>query len=258
MCLILFAWQAHSRYPLVLAANRDEFHARPTEPARFWDEAPGLLAGRDRQAGGTWLGVTRSGRFAAITNYREPRAPERPLDFSRGHLVREYLLDEAAPGTHAARLRNCGEAYRGYSLLLGTPDELVCVSNRAEAPVEVPPGSHALSNHLLDTDWPKAHYGRLALEQLLAGETIDPETLLELLADRSPVSGEEPPGFDPGLAPELVTRMVFIRAPEYGTRCSTVLLIDRDGGVTFVERQFNAEGASTGTERFEFSVTPAP
>jgi uncharacterized protein with NRDE domain len=256
MCLILFAWRTHPRHALVLAANRDEFHARPSAAAHFWNDEPGLLAGRDLQAGGTWLGVTRGGRFAAVTNYREPQAPERALEFSRGHLVRDYLRDgTAAPGAHAARLLDCGDAYRGYSLLLGGPQELVYVSNRVDAPVAVPPGSHALSNHLLDTDWPKAQYGRSALDDLLATDRIDPEALLELLAERSLVSGAEPPGFDLKLAPELITRMLFIRSPEYGTRSSTVLLIDRDGGVTFVERQFNAEGAPTGTERFEFKIS---
>jgi uncharacterized protein with NRDE domain len=255
MCLILFAWRTHPRHTLVLAANRDEFHARPTGAARFWEDEPGLLAGRDLQAGGTWLGVTRGGRFAAITNYREPQAPERPLEFSRGHLVRDYLRDDSAPATHAARLLDCGDAYRGYSLLLGGPLALVYVSNRLEVPVAVPPGSHALSNDLLDTDWPKAQYGRSALEDLLEADRIDPEALLELLAERSLVSGEEPPGFDLKLAPELITRMLFIRSPEYGTRSSTVLLIDRDGGVVFVERQFNAEGAATGTVRFEFKIS---
>lgn len=254
MCLILFAWPAHPRHTLVLAANRDEFHARPTEAARFWVDEPGLLAGRDLQAGGTWLGVTRGGRFAAITNYREPQIPERPLEFSRGHLVRDYLRDESAPAAHAARLLEYGDAYRGYSLLLGDPEELVYVSNRLDAPVAVAPGCHALSNHLLDTDWPKAQFGRSALQQLLETDAVDPEALLGLLADSSPVSGKEPPDFDLKLAPELITRLLFIRSPEYGTRSSTVLLIDRDGGVVFVERQFNAEGAAMGTERFEFEI----
>jgi uncharacterized protein with NRDE domain len=255
MCLILFAWQAHPRHALVLAANRDEFHARPSAAAQFWDDEPGLLAGRDLQAGGTWLGVTRGGRFAAITNYREPQAPERPLEFSRGHLVRDYLRDDAAPMVHASRLHDFGAAYRGFSLLLGDRQELVYVSNRLDAPLLVAPGCHALSNHLLDTDWPKAHHGRIRLRGRLEAARVEPAALLDLLADRSLVPGEEPEAFDLRLAPERLTRIAFIVSREYGTRSSTVLLIDRDGGVTFVERQFNAAGAASGTERFEFEIS---
>jgi len=235
MCLILFAWQAHPRYPLVVAANRDEFHERPTAAADFWKESPQLLAGRDLQAGGTWLGITRQGRFAAITNYREPLANEPVLEKSRGHLVRDFLLDKATPAEFGDGLRKCGESYRGFNVLLGDPGRLVYVSNRNERNVEVNAGSHGLSNHLLDTDWPKAHRGRARLDALLAGG--------------------EPPGFELNLAPELLTRMTFIVSPQYGTRSSTVLLMDRDGGVTFVERQFDAAGMTSGTRSHEFRIT---
>jgi len=255
MCLILFAWQAHPRYPLVVAANRDEFHERPTAAADFWKESPQLLAGRDLQAGGTWLGITRQGRFAAITNYREPLANEPVLEKSRGHLVRDFLLDKATPAEFGDGLRKCGESYRGFNVLLGDPGRLVYVSNRNERNVEVNAGSHGLSNHLLDTDWPKAHRGRARLDALLESDHLDPEALLELLADRHVIPGGEPPGFELNLAPELLTRMTFIVSPQYGTRSSTVLLMDRDGGVTFVERQFDAAGMTSGTRSHEFRIT---
>lgn len=255
MCLVLFAWQAHPRFALVLAANRDEFHARPTAPAAFWDDMPAILAGRDLQAGGTWLGITRTGRFAAITNYREPQAPELPLEFSRGHLTRDFLKGAESPADFAVRVMACGEAYRGYSLLVGAGDELLCISNRIEQAQAVAPGLHALSNHLLDTDWPKAHHGRERLGAVLAQDRIDSEVLLQLMADRALVPGEEPEAFDLRLAPERLTRMAFIVSPEYGTRSTTVLLIGRDGVAEFVERQYDAAGAPAGTVRYAFPVS---
>ncbi len=254
MCLILFAWQSHPRYALVMAANRDEFHSRPTTAAEYWKESPQLLAGRDLHAGGTWLGVTHQGRFAAITNYREPPGGSPPLKRSRGHLVRDYLLDTDLPSDHAKSLLQQGKQYSGFNLLLGNLRTLTYVSNRSENTTAVTPGSHGLSNHLLDTDWPKVHAGRSRLDQLLGNEQVEPEALFELLAGREVISGDEPSGFELCLAPELITRKMFLVSPEYGTRSSTVLLLSRKGHVTFVERQFDSEGRATGTRSHEFQV----
>ena len=251
MCLILFAWQAHPRYPLIVAANREEFHQRPTAAAAFWEETPELLAGRDLQAGGTWLGVTRSGRFAAITNYREPLAPGNQLELSRGHLVRDFLLGREDPMRHARAVSDQGASYSGFNLLLGTPGELAYVSNRNEGPVTVQPGSHGLSNHLLDTDWPKVHAGREHLESLLGSEWIDPEQLLELLTDRSLTPGDIPENIEDDLVPELLTRHYFIISPVYGTRSSTVVLVNNNGETVFVERQFDPLGKEIDTRRFQ-------
>ncbi len=254
MCLILFAWQAAEHYPLVVAANRDEFHQRPTAAAGFWPAAPDLLAGRDLEAGGTWLGVTRQGKFAAITNYREPQHPEGRMRHSRGHLVRDYLTGREAAADYAAHLAARGQDYRGFNLLLGEPGALLHVSNRSDRAIEVSAGCHGLSNHLLDTDWPKVHWGRARLEALLEQDRIDPEALLELLANRNILPGDEPPGADPGLSPERITRQAFIVSPEYGTRSSTALLIDRDGEAVFVERQFDSAGAHSGTRSYQFEL----
>ena len=255
MCLILFAWQCHPRYSLVVAANREEFHARPTAAADFWEHQPDLLAGRDLQAGGTWLGATRGGRFAAITNYREPLAPQQPLQFSRGHLVRDSLVCHDSPITYAQRLLGSSQAYRGFNLLTGDQQAMAYVSNRLDHVVEVEPGSHALSNHLLDTDWPKVQHGRTRLNRLLSADSIEPEALLGLLADQQVVSGQEPVDFNPALVPEPLTRKIFVQTPDYGTRSSTVLLIDRAGRVEFIERQFAPDGRETQTRRFEFTVS---
>jgi uncharacterized protein with NRDE domain len=250
MCLILFAWQAHARYPLVVAANRDEFHARPAAAAEFWPTEPDLLAGRDLQAGGTWLGVTRSGRFAAVTNFREPLAPEVPLERSRGQLVRDYLAGGDAPATHARSVQDSGAAYRGFSLLLGTREALVHVSNRQDRAGEVSAGCHGLSNHLLDTEWPKVRAGRARLQQLLAGERVEAEGLLALLADRATAPGEMPVAAGGDAPRRHLMNHLFIVSPDYGTRSSTVLLVERDGSMEFVERRFAPDGSETGTSRF--------
>ena len=252
MCLILFAWNAHPDYELVVAANRDEFHARPTAAASFWQDEPTVLAGRDLQAGGTWMGVSRNGRFAAITNYREPAAPEIPLERSRGVLVRDFLTSRAGPGVTAENLEHDGSQYRGFNLLLGHPGELDYVSNRGRPAETVAPGIHGLSNHLLNTDWPKIHEGRERLADIVERDDIDREALFALMTDRSPVGGTLPGGEVPRLAPEDLVRHYFIGSPVYGTRSTTVLLIGRNGRVIFEERRFNPQGEYDGVSAFEF------
>jgi len=254
MCLILFAWQAHPRYELVLAANRDEFHDRPSAPAGFWDEQPGILAGRDLEAGGTWLGITRERRLAALTNHREEARPAAAGRRSRGLLVNGWLSGAGAPLPAARELLDAGAEYRGFNLLLGRPGELVYLSNRGAAPRRVAPGVHGLSNHLLDTDWPKVRAGRARLAPLLARDTVDSGALFDLLADADPVDGELPGGAAGRLAPENLARLLFIRSPRYGTRCSTVLTIEREGAVRFEERRFDAAGRPVGETRFEFTA----
>ena len=256
MCLILFAWKTHPRYPLVVAANRDEFHDRPTAAVAFWEDIPDILAGRDIQAGGTWLGVSRSGRFAAISNFREPLLKASPLEYSRGHLVRDFLCDESAPAAHAEYLQTRGPHYRGFNLLLGDPDALFYVSNRRARPASVSAGSHGLSNHLLDTDWPKVQAGRARLDSLLEDECVDPEALLALLADQAavPLTGSPAAGIQS--EQEELMKRIFIASPVYGTRSSTVLLMDRDGNLTFVERQFDDAGNPAGTREHVFRPGP--
>lgn len=251
MCLILFAWQSHPRYELVLAANRDEFHQRPAAAARFWEDHPDILAGRDLQAGGTWLGVTRSGRLAAVTNYREPVSPRPQPERSRGHLVRDYLEDVQGPLAWAQRLQPLAAAYSGFNLLAGATGELVYLSNRGGTPSPVRPGIHGLSNHLMDTDWPKVQAGRERLAELLDRREPDPGELFGLLTDRALTPGDMPESLEEHLAPERVMKHYFIVSPVYGTRCSTVLLIGRDGAITFIERQFDPNGNETATVSFQ-------
>lgn len=257
MCLILFAWKAHPRYRLVLAANRDEFHARPTAPAQWWEDDAEILAGRDLQAGGTWLGVSRSGRWAALTNYREPDAPAVTGGLSRGVLVRDFLAGDASPADHARAVDSQGVGFAGFNLLLGNGEELAWVSNRASAPLPVDEGVHGLSNHLLNTDWPKVHAGKQRLANLVgqADEETPPalaDKAFSLLTDDSPADGALPTGIEPGLSEDYLARHLFIRSPVYGTRCATVLLMDGRGQVRFEERRYDASGQEEGCTREEF------
>ena len=256
MCLILFAWKVYAKFPLILAANRDEFTERPSAPAAFWDDAPDLLAGRDLKRGGTWLGITRTGRLAAVTNYRDPASLKEDAP-SRGELVSDYLLSKEHPEAFLRRIEPRAARYNGFSLLLGDGSVLAYFSNRGEAN-HLTPGIHGMSNHLLDTPWPKVEWGKQAMEELLVtNDDPSPEALLALLASRSRPPDESLPQTGVGLERERVLSPLFIESPGYGTRCSTVLLIDREGMVTFVERVFNGGSEPRLTSRFDFRITGA-
>jgi uncharacterized protein with NRDE domain len=223
MCLILAAWRVHPDFPLVVAANRDEFHARPAARAAFWDDRPRILAGRDLEAKGTWMGVSRSGRFAAVTNYRGGR--EASAVESRGFLVSRFLDGAHAASRYIADVAAHAARYSGFNLLAEDGEELWWCSNRDSGPRRLEPGIYGLGNFLLDTpevEEPRRQFAR----------AIEPapgvETLFSVLA-----------------ASKIV-------APEYGTRCATVLLKSRDGSVRFAERAFDAAGAEGQTVRFEF------
>lgn len=257
MCLILFAWQAHARYPLLVAANRDEFHARATAPAGFWRDAPHLLAGRDLASGGTWLGVSQTGRFAAVTNYRDLDAPLPDDAPSRGALTADFLAGSLSPADWARDVEGRGATYRGFNLLVADREELWWVSNRDGGGRRLEPGVYGLSNHLLDTPWPKVVTGKArfttALEQ---GPSM--AALFELLGDATLY--EPAPGAVPTTAArERMLSAARIVSPEYGTRCSTVLSIDAGGRTRFAERSRDPAGAIRETVRFEFDqACPAP
>jgi uncharacterized protein with NRDE domain len=255
MCLLAFRYQSVPAYPLVFAGNRDEFYDRPTAPATYWDDAPHVLAGRDRKAGGTWMGITRSGHWGVVTNVRAPGAYRSDAK-SRGMLVADYLREEPAPSAYLQSVAAEADRYNGFNLLLGTPQSLYYYSTRADGPRPVEPGLHGLSNDRLDTPWPKVERATRALNRQLARGTPSPEALLELLDDRRPAPDAALP--DTGLSRERERMLspIFIDGAEYGTRASTVLLIERDGSVTFVERTFD-HGEPTETRRFSLQV-PVP
>jgi uncharacterized protein with NRDE domain len=253
MCLILLAWKMHEKFPLVLAANRDEFYERPSAPAAFWDDDPDLLAGRDLKRGGTWLGITRTGRLAAVTNYRDPASLKQDAP-SRGELAIDYLGRQDCPEEYLQRLALRAGRYNGFSLLVGGRSELFSYSNRGEAS-RLLPGIHGMSNHLIDTPWPKVNQGKQALGELLAAKNDpSPEVLLALLASRSRPPDESLPDTGVGMEWERVLSPLFIESQTYGTRCSTVILIDRQGVVTFVERVFNGGSEPRLTSRFDFRI----
>ena len=251
MCLAVVALDSHHRYALVVAANRDEFHARPTAPAAWWDDT--LLAGRDLEAGGTWLGVTRSGRFALLTNVREPHRIDRNAP-SRGALVPDVLRD-AAPVHEAldcARAR--GARHNGFNLVAGSADTAAWTSNRAERVVALPPGVHGLSNALLDAPWPKVMRTEAAVATWLESGRDDPEPLFAALADRTTAPDAELPSTGVPLEWERLLSAPFIVSEKYGTRSSTVVTVDRDGHVRFVERSFDPSGRRCGEVVHRFDV----
>jgi len=255
MCLVLLAWDSHPDYRLVVGANRDEFYARPTAPANWWEDAPNVLAGRDLRVGGTWAGVTRSGRFAAVTNVREPQAYREGAP-SRGFLVANFLVSRAPSLGYAAGLMPIAPSFNGFNLLLFDGTSLVWTSNRASGARTLPPGVYGLSNAVLDTPWPKVVNGKADLRDALAAPVDELESrIFASLARRDPAPEGQLPatGIDPDR--ERALSSAFITTPEYGTRSSTVILIARDGRVTFVERTTPLDGTQDFTEvRHEFRI----
>ena len=258
MCLIYVAWRRHARHRLVVAVNRDEYHARPALPAHWWDDAPGVLGGRDLEAGGTWLAIGADGRFAAITNYPGPvpvRLPDAP---SRGALVSEFVAGNEPAPAYLGRVLEEGHRYNGFSLLAMDGDRLAFASNRSRDVVRLDPGVYGLSNHLLDTSWPKVTDGKAELERLLAGPEVRVPDLLALLAPGDPRHDESPAAdteSDPGRMQWRSSR--FIIGPDYGTRASAVILLDAGGAGVFVERSFDSSGVAVGDVAFELGLEGA-
>jgi uncharacterized protein with NRDE domain len=256
MCLILFAERAESRYRLVLAANRDEFLDRPSAEGGFWPDAPHVLGGRDLDKGGTWLGVTPEGRWAAVTNYREGVRPD-PGMRSRGLLTRDFLLGSASAEGYAEQVAARAGQFAGFNLLVGDASTVFYLSNRPLLVQRVQPGIHGLSNHLLDTTWPKVRRGRTAMADLLGTEEDVLVTgLFALLLDRQQASDGELPATGVSLDWERRLSASFIVSEGYGTRASTVMLIRAQGGIRFEERSFGPGGVEAG--RKSFDVPPRP
>ena len=250
MCIAVFAWKIRSDYPFVFAGNRDELHARPAAAAGHWKDAPQVLAGRDLTAGGTWLGVTAAGRFAVVTNYREGLNPKK-MPRSRGELTADFLCSEAPPQQYLTDVRKRADQYAPFSLIVGDTDAFWYFSNRDKrAPFEIPPGIHGLSNHLLDTPWPKVTLSKSRLESLLASGAPTTDELEKLLTDRVEAPASELPDTGIGAERERQISPVFVVNPVYGTRCSTAILRARNGELHFVERRFDAAGELAGNSDF--------
>jgi uncharacterized protein with NRDE domain len=261
MCLIALALDAHPAYRLVVAANRDEFYARPAAPATWWEDAPGVLAGRDLREGGTWMGVTRGGRFAAITNYRDPGFAQIAGAPSRGALVADFLRGSDDAEAYARDVSARAAEYNGFNLMVGDKGGLFYLSNRAPGMRRLEPGVYGLSNALLDTPWPKVLRARAAVADALARSNGDgwESGLWEMLADRVIAADDALPDTGVGAERERLLSPPFIRTDVYGTRASTVLTIARDGEVRFVERSVapGQEGWTESRHAFRIAREPA-
>lgn len=248
MCLAVLALRSIPGVPVLVAANRDEFHARPTAPAARWPGEPAIHAGRDLQAGGTWMGATEGSRFALVTNYREP-GRNRSDAPSRGALVQDWLRGTDTADEYLARLHAEGARYNGFNLIVGDAGRAWYYGNRSAAPRELSAGIHGLSNHLLDTPWPKLMRVRRAFERLIAqaGPAL-PATgaLYAMLYDRTPADDAELPRTGLALERERMLGSPFIVSPDYGTRASTVLALRAEGGGALHERRYDPQGLATG------------
>lgn len=253
MCLIVVAYRCHPGYPLLVAANRDEFYDRPTAALAQWQETPQLLAGRDLKEGGTWFGITSTGRFAALTNYRDPSRliSDAP---SRGRLVSDYLHSEQSARIYLAQLSQQADAYNGFNLLLYDAEGLFYYANYAGPPRILPPGLYGLSNHFLDTPWPKVTRSCTAFRQMLNQyPNPTPETLLQIMVDRTPAPDAELPDTGIPLEWERWLSPCFITAPGYGTRASTALLAHDSGRIQLIETTW-----PEGSRREFHTVWPTP
>ena len=249
MCLILFAHGAHPRYPLIVAANRDESFARPSEPADAWSDAPHVFGGRDLEAGGTWLAVSTVGRFAAVTNYRQGAGSKTALR-SRGDLTRQFLVSDTATSDYVAEVAGRSTQYNGFSLLVGRPDDLWFLSNRGGGARRVSRGVHGLSNHLLDEPWPKVHMGISRLKDLLsASEETLAETLLMHMSDSRPAPDALLPSTGIPIERERAHSSAFIMGENYGTRATTLVLVAVTGKTLFIERRYGPGGTLLGETR---------
>ncbi len=242
MCLLFFSYRNTPGYRLVVAANRDEYLARPTAGLDFIDKEKTILAGRDLQGGGTWLGITASLRFAAITNYRDPGTTRQNAP-SRGEILLSYLSGEMPARDYLQALMPRASEYNGFNLILGDDQELYYYSNKLSGPRLLPPGYYGLSNHLLDTPWPKVLRGKNLLHSaMVETKGVQPLRLIELLADRHQPPDNQLPDTGVGLAWERLLGRIFIEGVNYGTRSSAVISVNDAGGVEFTEKTYILAG----------------
>ena len=244
MCLILLAWKSVPGTRLIVAANRDEWFGRPADPATYWNDHPSILAGRDRQAAGTWLGMTKTGRFAALTNFRNPSGLRTDAP-SRGELVAAFLSGDDSAERFMRSLQSRAPAYNGFSLLAADEERMFCYSNHGDGMTEVGPGVHGLSNHLLDTPWPKVVKGCAGLGRLNQ-LPFNPDDYLALMDDSVPAAERDLSGTGVDIESERRLSSLRILSGDYGTRCTSVVRITDAGSLEFSERTYRAEGSTSG------------
>jgi uncharacterized protein with NRDE domain len=253
MCLIFIALNDHPNYKLIIAANRDEFYERKTTAADYWSDKPTILGGRDLEASGTWMAVNKNGRVGMITNYRDlqnlkQRAP------SRGALVSDFLVSSVTAQEYLREVEPRAQTYNGFNLVVGNPNELWYLSSYKNGFEKITNGIHGLSNALLDTPWPKVSQGKNNFKALLQGNSIDPEQLFSFLYNEQRASDDALPDTGVGLERERMLSAMFIKSSNYGTRCSTVLLVDKKDNVVFIERVYDLHTFDYTTKTFNFSL----
>lgn len=251
MCLIFISLHHHATYKLIVAANRDEFYQRKTATADYWKEYPSIVGGRDLEASGTWMAMNTNGRIGMVTNYRDLKNLKQQAP-SRGALVSEFLIGGEKPNDYLQKVEPTASLYNGFNLLVGDADELWYLSNYKTGIERVAPGIHGLSNALLDTPWPKVENGKEAFAQAIESE-VEPEKLFELLKNEQRASDEQLPDTGVGLERERMLSSMFIKSPGYGTRCSTVVLVDRKNTVRYVERVYDLNTFTYTTQQFQFT-----
>ena len=241
MCLIAFAHQFHPEFPLILIANRDEFYNRPTRPAQFWSDEgfPTILAGKDLNRNGTWLGISKSGKWAALTNYRDLTNIKSDAP-TRGNLVLDYLKSNDSPLDYLKKNQNQADFYNGFNLLLGTSDKIYHYSNISKKTTQIPPGIHGLSNAFLNTNWEKSESLKQELEKEISEKKWKKENLLKFLLDETQAKENNLPSTGLSYDMEKALSSRFIRTENYGTRCSTFLAIDKNGKTEFHEQTYQS------------------
>lgn len=237
MCLIVFAYKVIPGTPLLLAGNRDEFYNRPTDPAAKWNTDPVLIAGKDKKAGGTWLGITENGRYAAITNFRDMQNVKENAP-SRGHIVKNALLHDVDILKYLKHLKTRSKEFNGFNLFAGTKDNLYYLNNIQNNIEKLKPGFYVISNAFLNTPWPKASRAKDIFKKLVTNKPFDRELIFELLLNNETYSIEKLP--NTGLSDEMekAVSAIFIQTEHYGTRCSTMLQINDNNTFFFEERTF--------------------
>lgn len=253
MCLIFFSLNQHPTYKLIVAANRDEFYERRTAPADYWTDHPDLLAGRDLEAQGTWLGMTTTGKLSLLTNYRDPKNID-PRAPSRGKLVSDFLTGNEFPDAYLSTLEPHAHRYNGFNLIVGNTNELWYLSNYANGRKKLTAGFFGLSNHLLDSAWPKVERGKDKLKPLFEKSLLQPEELFEVMYDDKRAADEKLPDTGIGLERERALSSMFIKTNNYGSRCTTVILVDKNNHALFAERVYNLTTFEHNTRTFEFKI----
>lgn len=254
MCLVNFHIHEHPMYQLIVVANRDEFYKRPTAKAHFWEDYPNILAGRDLMQKGSWLGISKEGRFAALTNYRDPRLSEIGR-VSRGDIVKEFLAGDISAAEYAQKLSKQRRDYAGFNVVVSDGTDFYHYNNIYDEINKIPLGTHSISNHTLNTPWPKVVKGRERLAQLVEShqQYIELDALFNIVFDEERAPDYLLPKTGVTLEWERLLSSLFIKSPEYGTRSTTVILVDRQGAVTFVEKSFE-KGEFESENAFTFHI----